>query len=211
MSPRPSQRPSPGPRATPADLRRAQQLDLLRRTELPRIRAAATQWRNGLAGLLVALIGFSLIRGRSDIGELTTSAAAVVGVLLLFALLIGAASALYLLRASNGSPAIIPVAELAPGPIAEHLEAEASARALRRGITLSLACAALLAAAVATTWYGPARALPKVEFTTDGQTYCGSVLRIDRGAATIQTAAGEIVIEVDQLKALRAVDECPAK
>jgi hypothetical protein len=172
------------------------------------VRSAATQWRNGLAGLLVALIGFSLIRGRSDISELKPAAAAVVGVLLLLALLVGASGALYLLRASNGRPAVIAVTELAPGPIADHVEAAASAQALRRGIGLSLACAALLAAAVATTWYGPARELPKVEFTTDGQTYCGTVVGIDRGAVTLRAVAGEIVIELNDLKALRAVDTC---
>jgi hypothetical protein len=204
-----SELPAPGRPATPADLRRAQQVDLLRRTELPRVRAAAAQWRNGLAGLLVALIGFSLVRGRSDINELTPSGAAVVGVLLLLALLVGASGALYLLRASNGRPAVVPVAELAPGPIAEHREAEASARALRRGIVLSLACTALLVAAVAITWYGPARARPMVEFTTDGPTVCGSVTRIDGGSLTIQAAAGEIVVEFSRLKALKAVDSCP--
>jgi hypothetical protein len=182
----------------------------MRRTELPRVRAAATQWRNGLAGLLVALVGFSLIKGRSDISELTPAAAAIVGVLLLLALFAGAAGALYLLRASNGRPAVVPIAELAPAPIAEHREAQASARALRRGIALSLACAALLVAAVATTWYGPGRSRPKVEITTDSRTVCGSVLRIQDGRMTIQSEAGEVVVELNRLTSLRAVDACPA-
>jgi hypothetical protein len=53
--------------------------------------------------------------------------------------------------------------------------------------------------------------LPKVEFTTDGQTYCGSVIGVEGGATRIQTVAGEVVVELDQVKALRAVDECPGK
>ncbi|MFI7060572.1 hypothetical protein ACIBL3_06285 [Kribbella sp. NPDC050124] len=182
----------------------------MRRTELARVRAAATQWRNGLAGLLIALVGFSLIKGRSDITELTPAAAAIVGVLLLLALLAGAAAALYLLRASNGRPAVVPVAALAPLPIAEHREAQAAARALRRGIGLSLACAALLVAAVASTWYGPARNRPKVEITTDSRTVCGSVLRIESGRMTLQTQAGEISVELNKLTSVEAVDSCPA-
>lgn len=204
-----TRRPEPGRPATPADLRRAQQVEVMRRTELPRVRAAAAQWRNGLAGLLVALIGFSLVKGRSDIGELTPSAAAVVGVLLLLALLAGAAGALYLLRAANGRPAVVAVSDLAPGPIAEHHEAQASTHALRRGIALSLTCAALLTAAVGTTWYGPARERPQVELTTNDGPVCGSVVRIESGRVVLRTAAGERVVELSRLESMRAVDSCP--
>ncbi|MEV6633608.1 hypothetical protein AB0M54_22945 [Actinoplanes sp. NPDC051470] len=61
--------PGPGP-ATLDDLRRVQHRDRLLRTELPRGREAATAWRNGLGALLTALIGFSLIKGRADVGQL---------------------------------------------------------------------------------------------------------------------------------------------
>ncbi|MET9269612.1 hypothetical protein [Kribbella sp. NPDC003557] len=202
-------RPAAGRAATPADLRRAQQLEAMRRTELPRVRAAAAQWRNGLAGLLVALIGFSLVKGRSDIGELASGAAVVVGLLLLLALTAGASGALYLLRAANGRPSVVQVSTLPPGPIAEHHEAQGAARALRRGIALSLTCAALLTAAVATTWYGPAKDRPKVELTTESGLVCGSVVRVSDGRVTIQTTAGERQVGLDSLQALRAVDSCP--
>jgi hypothetical protein len=204
-----TRRPEAGRPATPADLRRAQQVEVMRRTELPRVRAAAVQWRNGLAGLLVTLIGFSLIKGRSDIGELSPSAAAAVGVLLLLALVAGAAGALYLLRAANGRPAVVAVSDLAPGPIAEHHEAQASTHALRRGIALSLACAALLTAAVGTTWYGPARERPQVELTTDAGAVCGSVIRIESGRVVLRTTVGERMVELTGLESMRAVDSCP--
>jgi hypothetical protein len=57
----------PGPSATPADLRAAQERERLLRSELPRVRAAAAAWRNGLAGLLAALAGFGFIKGQSDL------------------------------------------------------------------------------------------------------------------------------------------------
>lgn len=61
---------SAGGPAGPHDRRAARaRLELLA-NELPRVRAAATGWRNGIAALLAGLIGFGLIKGRTDVGEL---------------------------------------------------------------------------------------------------------------------------------------------
>src|SRR5512142_960470 len=89
--------------ATGHDLRAAQQQQRLLKTELPRVREAATAWRNGLGALLAALIGFGLVKGRSDVGQLAPGWAAAVGVVLLLALAAGAIGALLLLRAAHGS------------------------------------------------------------------------------------------------------------
>ena len=51
----------------------AQAVQRMLRDELTVVRAAATAWRNGLAGLLAAMLGFSLVKGRSDIGTLACS------------------------------------------------------------------------------------------------------------------------------------------
>jgi hypothetical protein len=67
------------------------------------VRAAALAWRNGLAALLAGIIGFSLVRGRSDIGGLADPYGVVVGALLLGALVIGIVAALYLLRAPTAA------------------------------------------------------------------------------------------------------------
>ena len=147
----------PGPAATARDLQAAQERETLRRSELARVRAAATAWRNGLAGLLAALAGFGLVKGRSDINELAPVWAGAVGVILLLALLTGAAGALSLIRALSGRPRLVDVGRLPSRAHAEHVEAVASAKALRRGIALTLACATLLVAAVGATWYGPGR------------------------------------------------------
>ncbi len=50
-------------------------------------------WRNGLAALLAGLIGFGLTKGRSDITQLGSLYAAIVGCLLVASLTAGAASA----------------------------------------------------------------------------------------------------------------------
>jgi hypothetical protein len=151
---------NPGPDATVADLQRAERLGEMLAGERERVSAAALAWRNGLAGLLVALAGFSLIKGRSDISELTPVPGRIVGILLLLAVGTGAAGALSLLRAAHGRPSILDATRVQPGVIADHEEALAAAHALRRGIALTLVCAVLLVGAVGTTWYGPAHAKP---------------------------------------------------
>ncbi|GIJ77411.1 hypothetical protein SAMN05443287_112140 [Micromonospora phaseoli] len=150
----------PGPPATPTDLRRAQELAGLLRGELDRVRAAALAWRNGLGGLLVALVGFSLIRGRSDVSTLAPGWGGLVGVLLLAAVTAGVAGAVALLRAAHGPLSVTPVATLAPAPLGEHREAVVAARALRVGVWLVLTCTILLIAAVGVTWYAPGRSDP---------------------------------------------------
>ncbi|GAB7110957.1 hypothetical protein JCM4814A_92750 [Streptomyces phaeofaciens JCM 4814] len=202
-----SLRPGPLP-ATPADLLRARDRDHLLRTELTRVREAAVAWRNGLGALLAALIGFSLIKGRADIGQLSQGWAVGVGVALLAALIAGAVGALLLIRAAHGRPRIASADTVLPGRAADHMEALAAATMLRRGITLTLLCTAFLVAAVATTWYGPARHRPALRITTPAGTVCGSVVRVDRGTLVLRTADGEIATDLTTASAVQAVETC---
>ena len=177
--------------------------------ELPRVRAVAVDWRNGLAGLLTALVAFSLIRGRSDVSQLAEPWDVVVGILLLVALLAGASAALSLIRAANGRPAMTQVSRLWPRGMADHLEAKAAVRALRRGIVMSLGCAALLVAAVGITWYGPPKDAPGLEIVTPGMTICGQVMRIGSETIRIGTEAGEVSVELNQIRSIQPLASCP--
>lgn len=201
----------PGPAATPADLRAAQRWQALLATELPRVRAHSAAWRNSLAGLLAALVGFSLIRGRSDIGQLAPSWAFGVGALLLTALIAGAIGALSLVRAASGRLGVLDTADqgLLPDLLADHVEALASLKAMRRGVVFTLLCAGLLVAAVATTWYGPERQPPALKITTPSGVVCGSVLRVSNGAVTL-TGGTEITIRLDQVTTMQPVPSCGA-
>jgi hypothetical protein len=146
------------------------------RSELGRVRGAALAWRNGLAGLLAAVLGFSLIKGRSDISELTSAASVAVGVLLVSALVIGTVGALALLHATHGRPAVTVLDGSGDVLLADHWEALAAAASLRRGIVLSLICGALLVGAVGVTWYGPVDHAPPNPSTTgcvNGTAQCG--------------------------------------
>ncbi|MFI1646009.1 hypothetical protein ACH4XT_03565 [Streptomyces avidinii] len=200
----------PGPPATPDDLHRAQyQEELLEGGELERIRSAALAWRNGLAGLIAGLIGFGLVKGRSDVTQLAPGAAAAVGVLLGLATLFGALAAWLVLRAAHGLPRVVPAEQL-PGRVAhEHQLATAAARDLRRGSALVVVHATLLIAAVAVTWYGPERAKPQVKVVTPDVTACGTVRSVGGGALTVRTRTVEMRIPLDQVLDLAAVEACP--
>lgn len=201
---------SAGPaKATEGDLRAIQHRDRLLREELPRIRAAATAWRNGLGALLVGLVGFGLVKGRSDVGQLAPSWAVVVGAILLAALLIGAVGALLLLRSAHGRPFVTPTRELLSPRVADHVEAVTSARALLRGMIATVTCAFLLVTAVGTTWYGPEKAKPAVQVATSAGTVCGSVMRLTHGTLVLKTKAGEIPTDLSTALSLQAVDSCP--
>ncbi|MFC4049870.1 hypothetical protein ACFOY4_09270 [Actinomadura syzygii] len=194
--------------ASPADLRRAQQREQLLRDELPRVRAAALAWRNGLGALLAGLLGFGLVKGRTDVGQLDERWAATVGVVLLLALIAGTSGALLLLRAAHGRPAVRALAKLPPGPIADRREAAATTRALRMGIAATLACTALLVGGVATTWYGPGRAKPVLKVIIQGEAVCGSVRETGGGKLVLQTDTGRRTVDLNGVTAMLPVDRC---
>ncbi|MFI6370039.1 hypothetical protein [Streptomyces sp. NPDC050546] len=199
----------PGESAAPADLRAAQERRRLLDAELPRVREAATAWRNALGALLAGLIGFGLVRGRSDVGQLADPWAVAVGVLLLLALIAGLAGALLLVRAAHGRPTVVPMSAVESRAVADHLEARSAAAALRRGIALTLLCVGLLVTAVATTWYGPPRKGPALRVDSPSGSVCGSVVRLDAGAVVLDTKLGEVRVVLDHASALSPVEACP--
>ncbi|GAA4878805.1 hypothetical protein [Actinomycetospora straminea] len=207
-----------GPAApAPHRARRAarESLDLLA-DETPRIQAAALAWRNGLGALLAGLIGFSLIKGRSDVTQLAPVAAAIVGCLLLAALIAGAASAVLLMRAAHGLPFASRMTEIidqtaADPRLASRLgEADGASRALGRGVVSAMVCAALLCGAVGLTWYGPPKAKPRLSVVTDAGVRCGEVVALRDGDLRLKADVGEIVVDLDRAVGISAPDACPA-
>jgi hypothetical protein len=200
----------PGPPATPDHLRAAQERERILRSELPRVRTAAAAWRTGLAGLLAALAGFGLIKGQSDITQLTPPWAAAVGVLLLAAAFAGAAGALLLIRAANGRASVVPAQAITSRAGADHQEALSAAAALRRGIALTLICAALLAAAVGATWYGPPRNQPALRVITPDGTECGTLIQFSGTSITISTVTGQVSLILTKPSTIEPVTACPS-
>ncbi|MFF0750470.1 hypothetical protein [Streptomyces sp. NPDC004267] len=204
----------PGPEGTPADLMAARRGRRLLRGELARVREAALAWRNGLGALLAGLIGFGLLKGRTDVGSLAPPYGALVGGLLLGALLCGAGGGVLLLRAAHGRPAASALPAPVPGTLpagpvtAGHAEALRAARALIRGVRATVACAVLLTAAVALTWYGPAKDGPLLSVTTPAGTSCGEPLATAGGLLRLKTETGEVSVDLRRVLTLKAVASC---
>lgn len=200
-----------GPPAQPADRQAARNMRALLADELTRVRAGALAWRNGLGALLAGLIGFGLIKGRTDVGQLASWYAAMVGTLLLAALVVGGAGAALLMRAAHGRPGPTPL-PLASGAdpldVARDAEVVASMRALRRGVVAAFACAALLTAAVGVMWYGPEKQrLVEVQLTT-GARHCGQILSLAHNRLTLKTSRGQITVDLTQADGMAVADSC---
>ncbi|MFJ6723775.1 hypothetical protein ACIQPQ_02555 [Streptomyces sp. NPDC091281] len=196
--------------ASPRDLLAAQERHRLAREALPRLRAAATGWRNAVGVLMAGLVGFGLVKGRNDVGQLEQSWASVVGLLLLAALICGAVGAYLLNRAAHGPLASVPAGMRATRSAIEHKEARSALKAMRGGITLSLGCACLLVVAVGATWYGPAAKKPAVEITSPGTgSVCGTVTRVARGTVWLKNGGTTVELPLVGITRLRTVEVCP--
>ncbi|MFI7609587.1 hypothetical protein ACIBTV_31370 [Micromonospora sp. NPDC049366] len=128
--------------------------------------------------------------------------------LLFAALLAGAIGALLLIRAAHGRPSVADVQRIPPSQAGDHIEALASADALRRGIALTLGCTLLLVVAVGTTWYGPERRKPALRVTGPTGTTCGHVVRLNQGTIVLKTDAGEVSVDLRAAATISPVDKC---
>jgi hypothetical protein len=205
---------TPGPAASATDRIAARQIHRLVKHELPQVRAAALAWRNGIGVLLAGLIGFGLLKGRTDVGQLSAPYGALVGVILLSSLLAGTAAALLLLRAAHGYPGTVSLQsqgqdhDPSSRSASDHSEALHAGNALSWGLGLCLLCMALLVTAVGMTWYGPSKDKPGIEVNTPGGTRCGEVVRLAEGQLTLKIDSGEITVDLRRAEALKAVDSC---
>ncbi|WP_445528865.1 hypothetical protein [Streptomyces cyslabdanicus] len=200
---------SPGRSADRSDAAAAQEHHQALRNELPRVREAARSWRNGLAGLLLSLVGFGLIRGPSEVDKVEAPWHIVIGCLLLASLLAGAFGAYRLLGAHNGRPRATPVNLDVSAVTQDHLLALTALRDLRQGIVATLLCTALLVAAVGTTWYGPEKSTPKLRVRTTGTTLCGESATVDGGRLRLKSKAGQISLVLSTVLTVETVDACP--
>lgn len=206
---------SAGPKADPHDRQTAKATRDLLADELTRVRTGALAWRNGLGALLAGLIGFGLVKGRSDVSQLATGYADAVGYLLLAALIAGAASAVLIMRAAHGRPYALALRKVVddsvanPAEAARQVEAGASERALRLGVILCFACVALLTSAVGVTWYGPGNSGSVIEVRlSNGTVQCGEIVSLAAGQLTLQTALGQVAVDLSQADGMAAVSSC---
>jgi hypothetical protein len=204
-----------GPPAQPSDRQTAKATRELLADELTRVRAGALAWRNGLGALLAGLIGFGLIKGRSDVTQLSPPFAAAVGFLLLAALIAGATAAILIMRAAHGRPYAVSLRKVKNGSAADlvetarHIETDVSVRALHWGVVLSFACMALLTGAVGLTWYGPEKNQPRIEVhMSNGTRQCGEVVSLSAGRLTLKTSQGQVTVDLAEADGMAPVDSC---
>ncbi|MEU9879080.1 hypothetical protein [Streptomyces phaeochromogenes] len=203
----------PGPTPSPGELRRAKSVQRALAQELGRVREAAVAWRNGLGAILAGLVGFGLIKGRSDVGQAAPQWAVTAGLLLLTALVAGGLGALSLLRAAHGRPYAGRVADVGTGgrpfAVEDHEEALASGRYLRNGIVLTCLCTGLLVAAVGVTWYAPPKDPPGLLIREGGTTLCGEVVSARRGSVVLKADGVETTVDLAQADSVTPVPTCP--
>ncbi|MET8221216.1 hypothetical protein [Streptomyces hirsutus] len=200
----------PGRPVDSSDAARAREYHQALRDELPRVREAAHSWRTGLGGLLLALVGFGLIRGPSEVDKVEAPWHIVIGCLLLASLLAGAYGAYRLLSAHNGRPRATPVDLNASTAAQDHLLALTALKDLRHGIVATLLCTGLLVAAVGTTWYGPEKSKPKLLVRTDsGAVLCGEAATGDGRRLTLKSKAGQVNVSLPDVLVVETVEKCP--
>ncbi|WP_112468041.1 hypothetical protein [Streptomyces triticisoli] len=200
----------PGRPVDSSDAARAQEHHQALRNELSRVRGAAHSWRIGLGGLLLALVGFGLIRGPSEVDKVEAPWHVVIGCLLLASLLAGAFGAFRLLSAHNGRPRATPVDLTASTATQDHLLALTALEDLRQGIIATLLCTGLLVAAVGTTWYGPEKSGPRLLVrTATGAVLCGDGATGDGRRLTLRTKAGQVSVVLTDVLVVETVEKCP--
>jgi hypothetical protein len=205
----------PGPTPTAAQLRRARSVRRALERELPRVREVAVAWRNGLGAILAGLVGFSLIKGRSDVGQIAPGWSVAAGLLLLAALVVGGAGALGLLRAAHGRPYArwlsgTDDATGRPLEVEDHEEALASARFLRTGIVLTCLCTALLVTAVGVTWYAPPKDPPGLLIRQGATSLCGEVVSARRGTVELKVDGVATTVDLSRADSVTPVASCSA-
>jgi hypothetical protein len=203
--------------ATPLNRQDALNTYLVVSQELPAVRAMADSWRKGIAGLLIAVVGFTLIRGRADLNQLSSGWAIAVAALLCGVLVVGGFAAYQILGAAHGYPRPVPINtgqrtdKTSAKPMTSHDLAMRSLSGLRQGVLAAVLAAILMVAAIALTWFAPAKQSARLLVIDGaGAVMCGAVEQTDRGRVTLQTATGTVVIDLAGATNVAPVDECPA-
>ncbi len=207
---------APGPPAQPQNRAEAVQQQRALQGELTRARALADSWRKGVAGLLVGIVGFGLIRGRTEIDKLADGYAEAVGWVLASSLITGAIAAAMILRAAHGLPIAVPTRAIRrrdgrlTKQVTEHDEAMLTLEALRHGLYIAAFATTALLVAVGLTWYGPDKANPQVSITErSGASWCGVAEQVSDGSLRLKTSSNPVTIDLTKVVAISPVKSCP--
>jgi heme A synthase len=199
---------TPGPAPTAEQLKAAKRLSALAESTLPRTRAVAEKWRNGLAALIGVVAASTVVKGRSSLDDLDSTAKAGVGILMLAAVVVGVLSLGLAMLASFGWPKATKVRTPDDLVTWEADEAKWSARELAGSMIGTALFIVLLVATLGVAWYSPGAA-PKVKLTrTDGTVVCGKRIQVTDGVATVDSDV-PIKVPASQIAGVTPVASCP--
>jgi hypothetical protein len=186
-----------GPAPSQADLEAAERLRELQGTELDRVRARASKWRDGLVAL-GALFGTVLvIKGRATVDGLATWVRWCIGSALLVAIAAVVVSGLLAMLAAFGWMSRVTSADMAVGLhdrllSQDRQEALVAIRRLKYAAGLTIASIAAVTVAVGLSFFGPeaAKTGTPMCLTVTSPTGGRTVVKMVGTKQTIDVAAG---------------------
>ena len=197
-----------GRASTPEELREARRLAELAHDTLPRTRESAEKWRNGVLGTIGIIAAVTLLKGPALLSAVPSGWK--VAVLCLAAGAVGAAilSLTLAMLASFGWPS--PERFTAVSRLAEWESAEVrrTVARLRWSMVAALVFVTLFVGGLAVSALAPT-AKPQIEvIRTDGAALCGDRLSVTAAAIALRTRGVDVVVQADQIGAVRAVAQC---
>ncbi len=207
--------PAAGP--TPERLADRDRWQQLSRQSLESTQAAAGKWRAGLAAFVTLATGGLLLKGPSAASDVPASWRAALTVLALGGLLAAIAGLWLALQAAAGTPAKLNLATIVAryGGVRqfEVACAQAASDQLRLARLMVAGSLLLFVAAIGTWWWAPSGApqLPGlISITTSRGTVCGTLLRGDGRAFTLQLAngSGQVQVPLSAASSVQLVAAC---
>jgi hypothetical protein len=203
LKPVPPLDPTPSPRELDDRARLAEEV----RGSLEKIQKTAENWRTGVAGLTTLVTATLLFKGRDAITDYETWVRVALGLLALLSLGLAIASLWLFLTAAYGRVRRVSTQSVIDegGVDARNVHLATTALDdLRFAKGLAIASAALLAAALLLSWYGPAAPGEPLAFARLG-------IRGDSAAAPAETVCGELTAEDGTTTVLKVAGEPDAR
>lgn len=174
---------------------------------------AANEWRAGPAVLTALIVGVLTIKGRESVQAIAPGYGMLFGVSLGSSLTVACAASVLALVAANGvSRRRVPSTDPREVLSADRAESGRAVRALHLAIGGTLLSLALLALAVAVTWFAPSAASGGLISATlrDGTTGCGRPLHIDASEVLLSWSGRTIDVPTADVTSLMVVQRCPS-
>jgi hypothetical protein len=199
---------SPGHRPTGFDIQEAEERDALGQTELARGRAAAGNWRTGLAALLVLVPTLVVVKGTDAVKDLSNDRRLAIGLLIATGSMIAIVAAIFAMRAAFGPLKRQDLDTKDPGAIRDH-EVEITLTYLRVTRWMSIVATVALAAAIAVAWVAPSTSPAFLKVTkATGDVMCGKYAGATTDAILVGIGEGASSIKLPDVKKVAWVTSC---